>query len=411
MIIVLLMLLALAGHAFLWIGLVNRLHSVGIRRRIISVATLVLFLCASLIPIGISIWCVLHPECFSTAPWQWMRSGSAAASASAGYVMACWLIAPLTLVRFVLMRFSLRQPAVVRFHGRRPLKMDLTPAAIHPDEIAHHHVTRLPQNETLRLEVSQWALDVPRLQPSLDGLSIVHISDLHYTGRVGKAYFREVVRACNDLKPDLVCITGDLLDRPIGFDWIADTLGRLTARHGVYFVLGNHDLRVDFHRLLRTLKDHGLVHLGGRWQQIKVNETPVVLVGNERPWIIPAKDLAEDPPPVGPLRIVLSHSPDQFGWARAHDADLILAGHTHGGQIRIPPLGAIMSPSRHGVKYIAGIFYTPPTIMHVTRGVSGDIPLRWNCPPEIGLLKLHTAGKAAAQDNPKSLSQKPDMSF
>ncbi len=388
MMTVLLLLLTLTGHGFLWIGLVNRLHATGLPRPFVKSTTFLMFLCGSLIPIGLGVWCVVHPECFSSPPWRWLSLGNGIVCCVAGYVMACWLIAPLTLVRFVLMRMALRQPPVVRFHGRRPLKIDLISAAAHPGEIVHHPLNRLPRNETLRLEISQWELDVPRLPPALDGLSVVHISDLHYTGRIGMAFFREVVRTCNELKPDLVCITGDLLDRPIGFGWIADTLGRLTGKHGVYFILGNHDLRVDSQRLLRTLKEHGLIHLGGRWQQICVNETPIILIGNERPWIVPTKEFSDDLPPAGPLRIVLSHSPDQFVWAQSHDADLLLAGHTHGGQIRIPPLGAIMSPSWHGVKYIAGMFYTPPTIMHVTRGVSGDVPLRWNCPPEISLLKL-----------------------
>ena len=94
------------------------------------------------------------------------------------------------------------------------------------------------------------------------------------------------------------------------------------------------------------------------------------------------------------LRIALAHGPDQLRWARAWGADLMLAGHTHGGQIRIPPLGAIFSPTRHGVKYISGVFYSPPTILHVSRGVSGDIPVRWNCPPEIACLR--SAGRLMA---------------
>jgi len=90
----------------------------------------------------------------------------------------------------------------------------------------------------------------------------------------------------------------------------------------------------------------------------------------------------------GPLRIVLSHSPDQLKWAQTHDADLLLAGHTHGGQVCFPLVGAILTPSRVGVKYSSGIFYAPPTIMHVTRGVSGRFPIRLNCPPEMARLVL-----------------------
>ena len=67
----------------------------------------------------------------------------------------------------------------------------------------------------------------------------------------------------------------------------------------------------------------------------------------------------------------------------------MLSGHTHGGQIRIPFIGPIFSPSASGVKYDYGLFNAPPTILHVTRGISGKHPLRWNCPPEIALLTLH----------------------
>ena len=87
------------------------------------------------------------------------------------------------------------------------------------------------------------------MPPALDGLSILHLADLHFTGRVGKAYFREMVRVCNELRPDLVCITGDLIDGPACLDWLADTLGQLVARHGVYYVFGNHDCCVDLDRL------------------------------------------------------------------------------------------------------------------------------------------------------------------
>jgi predicted MPP superfamily phosphohydrolase len=84
----------------------------------------------------------------------------------------------------------------------------------------------------------------------------------------------------------------------------------------------------------------------------------------------------------------LSHSPDQIHWAREHRFDLMLAGHTHGGQIRIPGLGTVIAPSKYGAKYASGAFYVPPTVLHVSRGVAGLTPVRWNCPPEIAKLVL-----------------------
>ena len=91
----------------------------------------------------------------------------------------------------------------------------------------------------------------------------------------------------------------------------------------------------------------------------------------------------------GPLRIALAHSPDQLAWAQAGQFDLMLAGHTHGGQIRLPWIGPIFTPSRMGVLHSSGLFNAPPTVLHVTRGVSGLLPLRLNCPPEMAHLRLH----------------------
>jgi uncharacterized protein len=101
------------------------------------------------------------------------------------------------------------------------------------------------------------------------------------------------------------------------------------------------------------------------------------------------------------LRILLSHSPDQFAWARRWDFDLMLAGHTHGGQIRLPIVGPVVCPSRHGVKYAGGTFYSYPTLMHVSRGISAEAPIRLNCRPELSRLVLQTArsGSSSIQLN------------
>ena len=397
----LLLFVALVGHAFLWIGLVNRLHALGIRRKTVKYITLVCFFCTVLIPLGIGWHYVSGPKLLAAAPWGIIDV----------YLILCWAIVPVTLLRLVYLRCFCRVPLVVRFHGIRRAEINPASAASNPTECRHHLLTRIPLNEILQLDVSQWMLDVPRLPPALDGLSIVHLSDLHFTGRVGKAYFREVVRVSNQLQPDLVCVTGDIIDRTECLDWIPDTLGRLTARHGVYCILGNHDLLVDdTDRLRHTLRQSGLVDLGGRSLRIEIDGTPVVLTGNERPWFRPvgcvlahtrklrenAARACKHAPYDGDLRIVLAHSPDQFAWARRQNADLMLAGHTHGGQIRIPPLGAIFSPTLRGVRYISGVFYVPPTILHVSRGLSGDVPVRWNSRPEIAHLRL--AARVSSQD-------------
>jgi predicted MPP superfamily phosphohydrolase len=91
-----------------------------------------------------------------------------------------------------------------------------------------------------------------------------------------------------------------------------------------------------------------------------------------------------------PFRILLAHSPDQFGWARRWDFDLVLAGHTHGGQFCLPGIGPLLTPSWHGVQYSSGTFFAGQTLMHVSRGTSSELPLRWNCLPELGEIILRT---------------------
>ena len=397
-------LLALLGHAFFWIGPINRLHAFAISRRIINRLTVACLFCGAAIPIAVAAWLYArNVEPGATASWERFADGSIVGTLIAVYVAMCWCVAAITLLRLACFRFLHRRPSIVRFHGTRRAAIDPNPAAVGSHETSHHFLTRLPLNEVLQLHVTDWTLDAPRLSPALDGLSIVHLSDFHFTGRVGKAYFREVVRTSNELQPDLVAVTGDLVDTPACVDWIPDTLGQLTARHGVFFILGNHDRRSgDVPGLRRLIEQCGLVDLGGRQRQIEINGQPVWLAGNELPWMNgpvgngQASSVCETPEPAAcgvavvapPLRIVLAHSPDQLAWARAQDADVMLAGHTHGGQVCIPPLGAIFSPSVCGVKYISGVYYLPPTILHVTRGISGDAPVRWNCPPEIARLKL-----------------------
>ncbi len=221
------------------------------------------------------------------------------------------------------------------------------------------------------------------------------LSDLHFSGRVGQEFFHEAVRLANELQPDLVALTGDLIDKTRCLSWIAPTLGRLVARYGAYYVLGNHDLRVNVGRLRTELSRAGLIDLGGSWRIIEMNGRSIALAGNELPWIRRATDKSQCPMTAHggePFRVLLAHTPDQFAWAHRQGFDLMLAGHTHGGQIRFPVVGPIVAPSRHGVRYAGGTFYEPPTVMHVSRGLSSLMPLRINCRPELTLLVLRAGG-------------------
>ena len=254
-------------------------------------------------------------------------------------------------------------------------------------------LSRLPWNEILQLHVNEKQIVIPRLDPQLDGLSITHLSDVHFTGEITEDFHHEVVRRANELKSDIVAVTGDLIDKRKCMSWLGDILGQLRAEHGVFFVLGNHDLRVNNEFGVRNaLTSQGLIDLGRRWTQIEVKGRPVILAGNELPWFVPAADMSDCPraTPDSPLRILLSHAPDQLPWAKSNHIDLMLAGHTHGGQVHLPLVGPVLSPSRFGVRYASGTFYEPPTLMHVSRGISGTRHLRINAPPELTKLILRS---------------------
>jgi predicted MPP superfamily phosphohydrolase len=258
-------------------------------------------------------------------------------------------------------------------------------------------MARLPLNESLCLEEVDRDVELARLSESLAGLSILHLSDIHMTGLIGKWYFEELVRRCNLREPDLVAITGDVADEDTCIDWVPETLCSLKARYGAYFVLGNHDRRVDSRRLRSVLVDGGLVDLGGRFLEIEIRGERLVLAGNEVPWFLPAADFRNAPPSSlrrGLVRIVLAHSPDQLPWARRNDVDLLLAGHTHGGQVCLPLVGPIFTPCVHGVRYTRGIYASPPTVMHVSKGVSAEIPLRFGALPEAVMLVLQSPRSA-----------------
>lgn len=376
---------ALPGHLGLWLAITNRLHAVALRQWLISGLTLVGHLVQALVPLALGYWLWQGGGPLQSAvagsPLGWAATWYVLLSVMASGPVGVWLVR----------RLAVRPPEVLR--TLETVSHDLAPRlpeTARPTRLGRI-MARVPGNQSLRLDVHEKTLEIPRLPPQLDGLTIAHLTDLHFTGKVAKEYFQEVVRLTNEFDADLVALTGDLVEKSTCIPWIPETLGRLRGRHGVYFVLGNHDTRIDVPQLREAMTACGLNDVGGCWRRLVIRGEVVILAGNELPWIVPAADMSDCPPRDRDdelLKILLAHTPDQFGWARRHDFDLMLAGHTHGGQIQVPLLGPLVAPSWHGVRYASGTFHLNPTVMHVSRGVSSNLPLRWNCPPELTRLTL-----------------------
>jgi predicted MPP superfamily phosphohydrolase len=251
---------------------------------------------------------------------------------------------------------------------------------------------RVPGNQIFQVEFSEKEFTATRLPDALAELRILHLSDFHFIGTVDRSFFREVCELAADTRPDLIAFTGDLLDNLKYIDWLPETLGRLDAPLGRYFILGNHDERVGPDPIREAMRSLGWTDLAGRAVTVdagsgtEANAAAVrlLLAGTERPW------MGHDPPATAAadFKILLSHTPDRIGWARKAGFDLMLSGHNHGGQVVLPVIGPVYSPSYHGVRYAAGSWWQPPTLLHVSRGLSGKHPLRLNCPPEVATLIL-----------------------
>jgi hypothetical protein len=376
--------LAAMGNLALWVGFVNRVHGTAIPRWAVHALTLLAAIDLVVAPLTVLAfgwllgWRIVGRESWAGVPWSLMF-----------YAALCAAVAPLVVIAWIAHRWRDRASGVLL--DERSQRHDLRAEAIEGVESPlMRRLLRCPLNEASQLTVTHKTLYLPRPPAQLDQLTIAHLSDLHYTGRVGKNFFAAVVDRVNELDADIIALTGDIVDRARYLAWMPDTIERLRARHGVYFVLGNHDLYVPTARLRGMLTAAGMIDLGARPAVVEVRGQSIALAGNEMPWTTPAPDVALLPADAG-LRIALSHAPDQIGWGRRHQFDLLLAGHNHGGQVRLPLLGAVACPSRYGARYASGVFYARPTVMHVSRGVSGEIPLRWNCPPEITLLTLTSA--------------------
>ncbi len=259
---------------------------------------------------------------------------------------------------------------------------------------------RIPGNEITQLEVNRKHLLLPRCVQGIDGLSIAHISDLHFTGQLTQSHYHFMIDRLLEQRPDLIVITGDIIDAAACLPWIEPVLGRLKAPLGCTFLLGNHDQRIArWQQVTEPLTALGFFDLGVADQHLQLsNGASLLLTGNELPWFErhTSTPVLKPTSAIDTLRLGLSHSPDQIKWARNQQLDLLLAGHTHGGQVRLPGIGPLVAPSRYGSRFASGVFYRQPVLMHVSRGIAGTHPLRYRCLPEVSLLVLRTPNSPAS---------------
>lgn len=237
------------------------------------------------------------------------------------------------------------------------------------------------------LVVTRATLPVARLPSALEGLRIGLLTDLHRSRFVSHEDIAFAARTLMTEEPDLIVLGGDYVtygDRHyVGPS--ADALAALNAPHGVYGILGNHD---DDHDMPAALARNGVEILKDARTRLTIRTEPVDIVGI-RFWTRRQGDIASLVRDGPATTILLAHDPRRLYEAAALNVPLVLSGHTHGGQVVLPVVGAIAAQK---FPIAAGTIRRANTTMFVSRGVGTIyVPVRFNCPPEVAVLTLARA--------------------
>jgi len=411
-----LFLILTAGHTELIVVLVNRLHAKRIRCGTLRQIRHIHDLMIPLFPLLI-IWFVglRGPELLRGGSWSELSIGweIVFGICTFGFVGLCYSSVRSLLYRIPKTQLSNHSQTIdiAERLGFRPL-----------GDGPFRLLTRIPGNEIFRVEMAEKTYQLPRLPREWDRLSILHLTDLHFIGTLDRPYFEQVLQLSAETKPDLIVFTGDLLDQQRLVSWLPATLGQLSAPLGCYFILGNHDWFLEPEEIRAALTELGWIDVAGKtavvsesgkWkaesgisQEIpnsefripnssqsqstrpdsEVKRPSLVIAGTECPWMGTHPDFSSTPE--NAFRLLLSHTPDNLPWAKSQGVDLMLSGHNHGGQVVLPIIGPVYSPSRYGVRYAGGAFWEEPTLLYVSRGISGRHPLRFGSPPELTKLVL-----------------------
>ncbi|HEX2201910.1 MAG TPA: metallophosphoesterase [Longimicrobium sp.] len=243
------------------------------------------------------------------------------------------------------------------------------------------------------LQVTRTRVHVRGLHPDLEGFRVALLTDLHAGDGTPLSLIRRACRLAMAEAPHLVALTGDLADDDAGtFAPVLGALRGLEAPYGVYTVPGNHDHIVGIETWRRDVAAHpNLIDL--------TNEARLLDVGAARLCVAGVDDLSFGRPTLDPLppperrdfTLLLAHDPDQAERARrGYDAvDLIVSGHTHGGQVRLPVVGALKNPSENDDLYEQGLRRRPWTQVYTSRGVGTvHLTVRFLCRPEVAVLTL-----------------------
>jgi predicted MPP superfamily phosphohydrolase len=242
--------------------------------------------------------------------------------------------------------------------------------------------------EANSISVENIKIKLKRLPKELDGFRLVHLSDIHHSPFTSLEHISRVVEVSNRLKPDMFVLTGDYVSHETEYIApVAEVLATLKAEHGIYACLGNHDHWTDADLVTHLFRGEGI--------NLLINEGFRFEARGSKFWLAGVDDLmvgktdvraALDGSKEDEFKLLLAHNPQIVRRAARYNVDLMLSGHTHGGQVKLRDEEKRILPRR---RLSSGLHRRQNTQVYITRGIGTVVvPIRYQCPPEVSVIEL-----------------------
>lgn len=247
----------------------------------------------------------------------------------------------------------------------------------------------IAEANTIKIEEVQ--IKLRRLPKKLDGFRIVHLSDIHHSPLTNLEHIKHAIEIANNLQPDMFVLTGDYVSHEREYiEPVAEVLGGLSSEFGIFACLGNHDHWTDAKLVTEAFTKNNI--------RMLINEGFRFTARDESFWLCGVDDYMMGKTDVrsalngsfpNEMKLLLSHNPQVINRAAISNIDLVLSGHTHGGQVKIrEPRERILFPNRKR-RLRSGLHRRKETQIYITRGIGTVVlPIRYQCPPEISVLEL-----------------------
>jgi len=254
------------------------------------------------------------------------------------------------------------------------------------------HVARAALTEPYMLTIEHERIGLRRLPAAFESFRIVQLSDIHHGPFSDRSQIERAVETANRLQPDIIALTGDYISKERHYAApCAEMLGKLKAKYGVYAILGNHDHWTDAALITDLFRAEGITVLINEGMRFELNGSAFWLAGVDDTMVgLEDIPLALAGSRDDEMKLLLAHNPIVLRRAARADVDLVLSGHTHGGQVALRS-----EPSQSGGprrRFLKGLGRLGNTQIYVNRGLGTVVlPIRYGCPPEVSLLELRRA--------------------